>query len=132
MRERRRPMRRLSDLLPEAAASLGLEEELALARAMASWRRLVQEHVPAAAGATELIGFQSGAVVVSAAAPIVAQELRLHAAELLAAFAGLPGGRRALELRVTVRAAGDRGSERRTRGRIGGRDRGRPGERDVD
>ena len=122
MRERRRPMRRLSDLLPEAAASLGLEEELALARAMASWRRLVQEHVPAAAGATELIGFQPGVVVVSAAAPIVAQELRLHATELLDAFAGLPGGRRALELRVSVRAAGERGTPRNRHGRIGSGD----------
>ena len=115
-------MRRLSDLLPEAAASLGLEEELALARAMASWRRLVQERVPAAAGATELIGFQPGVVVVSAAAPIVAQELRLHASELLDAFSGLPGGRRALELRVSVRGVGDRGNARNARGRIGSGD----------
>jgi hypothetical protein len=96
-------MRRLGDLLPGMAAELGLEDELRLARAIASWQRLVEEHVPAAAGATELLAVQPAALVVSARAPIVAQELRLRSEELLEAFAIAPGGRRLRELRVVIR-----------------------------
>ena len=57
MTERRRPMRRLSDLLPSVASQLGFEAELQLALAMSSWERLVAEHVPAAAGATGKLTF---------------------------------------------------------------------------
>ncbi len=123
MTERRRPMRRLGDLLPHMATSLGLEDELRTARAMASWRRIVAEHVPAAAGATELVAVQPGALIVAAAAPIVAQELRLRSTELLDAFATAPGGARTGELRVVMRsiqAGGNPGSPR-------GRTPGRPG-----
>jgi predicted nucleic acid-binding Zn ribbon protein len=102
MTGRRRPMRRLGDLLPAAAAEFGLEEELRLARAMSSWARLVGELAPPAAGASRLLAIQPGVLVVSADAPIVAQELRLRSSELLAAFATAPGGARMLELRVVV------------------------------
>jgi hypothetical protein len=102
-------MRRLGDLLPGMAASLGIEDELRLARAMSSWQRLVEELVPAAAGATELLALQPDALVVGASAPIVAQELRLRADELLAAFATAPGGRRLSVLRVVVRPVGGMG-----------------------
>ncbi len=103
-------MRRLSDLLPEVALQLGLDEELRLSRAMASWERLVQELVPAAAGATSVIEIRPPTLVVSASHPIVAQELRLRAEDLLAAFATAPGGLRLLELRPVVghRQAGPR------------------------
>ena len=47
---RRRPMRRLGELIPDAARALGLEEELRLARAIATFEALVAERVPAAAG----------------------------------------------------------------------------------
>jgi hypothetical protein len=104
-------MRRLGDLLPGMAASLGIEDELRLARAMSSWQRLVEELVPAAAGATELLAVQPDALVVGARAPIVAQELRLRADELLAAFATAPGGRRLAELRVVVRPVGGPGGD---------------------
>lgn len=103
---RRRPMRRLGDLLPEAAAALGFEEELRLARAMAAWDRVVAEHVPRAAGASHLIGLRGDALLVTAGSSAVATELQLHAAVLLAAVAAAPGGVRARELRVAVRAAG--------------------------
>ena len=106
MTDRRRPMRRIGDLLPHMASSLGLEEELRLARAMASWRRIVAEHVPAAAGASDLVAIQQGTLVVGASAPIVAQELRLRSSALLDAFATAPGGARARELRIVVRPAG--------------------------
>ncbi len=101
-------MRRLSDLLPEVALQLGLDDELRLSRAMASWERLVQELVPAAAGATAVLEIRPPTLVVSASDQIVAQELRLRADDLLAAFATAPGGLRLLDLRPVVsrRAAG--------------------------
>ena len=42
---------RIGDLLPEAARRLGLEDELRLARAIATWDAIVAERVPPAAGA---------------------------------------------------------------------------------
>jgi hypothetical protein len=54
---------------------------------------------------TRLEGFT---LDVEADAPIVAQELRLRATELLAAFAATPGGIGARELRVRVRSGGPR------------------------
>ncbi len=101
--DRKRPMRRLSEVLPTIAAEFGLDEELRLARAMSSWEHLVAEHVPAAAGASRLIAIRPPALLVSAASPIVAQELRLRSDQLLSQFAAAPGGSRLLELRITVR-----------------------------
>lgn len=100
---RRRPMERIGDLIPEAARRLGLEDELRLARATATWTAIVEERVPAATGATRLVRLTGSAVVVEANHPLVAQELRLRAVELLAAFTSAPGGAPARELRVTVR-----------------------------
>jgi hypothetical protein len=95
-------MVRLGDLLPDAARGLGLEEELRLSRAMATFEQLVAERVPAAAGSCRVIRIEGFAIIVEADAPIVAQELRLRAPELLAAFAGTPAGGGARELRVVV------------------------------
>ena len=103
---RRRPMERIGELIPEAARRLGLEDELRLARAITTWSALVAERVPAASGACRLIRLDGFALVVEADAPIVAQELRLRAPELLEAFATAPGGRRATELRLRVRREG--------------------------
>ena len=100
---RRRPMRRIGDLLPEAAAALGLDAELDQARAITSWDRLVEELAPRASGLTRLVEVRPPALLVSAESPIVAQELRLRSTDLLEAFAVAPGGRRLLELRVLVR-----------------------------
>ena len=93
-------MVRIGDLLPEAARGLGLEDELRLSRAMATFEGLVGERVPAAAGACRVIRIEGFAVIVEADAPIV--ELRLRAPELLAAFAATPAGLGATELRVVV------------------------------
>ncbi|HKZ92652.1 MAG TPA: DciA family protein [Candidatus Limnocylindrales bacterium] len=101
---RKRPLQRVADLLPSLAAELGLQEELQAARAMSSWRRVVEELVPAAAGATRLIEIRPPALFVSADDAATGQELRLHSAPLLDAFAGAPGGQRLLELKVVVRA----------------------------
>ena len=105
MSGRRRPMVRIGDLLPDAARGLGLEEELRLSRAMATFEQLVAERVPAALGACRVIRIDGFAIVVEADAPIVAQELRLRGPELLAAFAASPAGGGARELRVIVRWA---------------------------
>lgn len=99
----RRPMKRIGDMLPEVAASLGIDAELRLARQMAAWERLVSERVPAATGQSRLLSIQPPALVVSAADPRVGLELRLRQAELLAAFGQVPEGIRLLELRVVVR-----------------------------
>jgi predicted nucleic acid-binding Zn ribbon protein len=96
-------MRRLADVLPDIASQLGLEDELRLSRAIASWERLVGELVPVAAGTSQLLALQPPTLVVSASSPIVAQELRLRSRELLAAFAAAPGGTRLVELRVVIR-----------------------------
>lgn len=100
---RRRSPRRVGDLLPEAARALGLEEQLRWARAAAVWDRLVQAHVPAAAGGSRPLRLErDGALIVEASAPIVGQELLLRADELLAAYAEMPGGLSAGSLRVVV------------------------------
>jgi len=108
MTSRRRPMTRIGDLLPDAARGLGLEDELRLSRAMATFEAIVAERVPPAAGACRVIRLDGFALIVEADAPIVAQELRLRASELLAAFAASPAGIGARELRVHVRSGGAR------------------------
>lgn len=105
---RRRPMRRVGELLPEAARSLGLEDELRLARAIATFEAIVSERLPAAAGACRVIRLEGFAIDVEADAPIVAQELRLRGPELLTAFAATPGGLGVRDLRVHVRREGPR------------------------
>ena len=106
--QRRRPMARVGELLPDAARSLGLEDELRLSRAIATFEAIVAERVPAAAGACRVIRLEGFALDVEADAPIVAQELRLRSTELLAAFAAAPGGVGARELRIHVRRGGPR------------------------
>ena len=102
MSGRRRPFRRVGDLLPAVASQLGLEEELQLARAAATWQRLIEEQVPGAAGATRLMAIRPPQLIVSADDAGVAAELRLHAETLLEAFAVAPGGTRLAELRAVV------------------------------
>jgi predicted nucleic acid-binding Zn ribbon protein len=101
----RRPQR-LGELLPEAARELGLDAELRLARAIATWDALVAERVPPAAGACRLVRLEPGVLVVAVDEPIVRAELRLRALELLDAFSRAPGGSPARELRLTRSAEG--------------------------
>ena len=105
---RKRPMVRLGELIPDAARALGLEDELRLSRAIATFEALVAERVPAAAGACQVIRLEGFTLDIEADAPIVAQELRLRAGELMTAFAATPGGVGARELRVHVRRGGAR------------------------
>jgi predicted nucleic acid-binding Zn ribbon protein len=99
---RRRRPDRVGELLPEAARRLGLEDQLRLARAIATWEALVAERVPPAAGACRLVALEPDAVVVEVDEPIVAAELRLRGTELLGAFSGAPGGARARYLRLVA------------------------------
>jgi predicted nucleic acid-binding Zn ribbon protein len=101
--QRRRPPQHIGELLPVLAVRLGLEDELLAARAMSSWQRVVEEQAPAAAGASRLVEIRPPALIVSAADAATGQELRLHSAQLLEAFAAAPGGTRLLELKVVVR-----------------------------
>ena len=109
MNQRKRPVHRLADLLPGLASQLGLDEELQTARGLASWTRIVEELVPPAAGASRLLEVRPPLLIVSADDAPTGQELRLHSAALLEAFASAPGGQRLRELRVVVRrpSAGD-------------------------
>jgi Dna[CI] antecedent, DciA len=102
MTGRRRPMVRIGDLLPDAARGLGLEDELRLSRAMATFDQLVAERVPAASGSCRVVRVDGAMIVVETDAPIVAQELRLHVPELLSAFAGSPAGAGVREIRIAV------------------------------
>ncbi len=109
MSTRKRPVHRLSDLLPGLATQLGLNEELQAARAMSSWTRIVEELVPPAAGASRLLEVRPPTLIVSADDAPTGQELRLYSNDLLEAFAAAPGGQRLRELQVVVRRppAGD-------------------------
>jgi hypothetical protein len=108
MTSRKRPMVRLGDLIPDAARALGLEDELRRSRAMATFEAIVAERVPSVAGACRVTHLEGFALDVEADAPIVAQELRLHQVELLAAFAASPSGLGVRQLRVHVRRLGPR------------------------
>jgi hypothetical protein len=101
-RDRRRRPDRLGDLLPEAARQLGLEDELRLARAIATWDALIEERVPPAVGSCRLVRLEPDAVVIAVDEPIVGAELRMRALELLEAFAAAPGGARVRYLRVVA------------------------------
>ena len=87
-------MVRIGDLMPATARALGLEDELRLSRAIATFEAIVAERVPAAAGSCRVIQLEGFALDVEADAPIVAQELRLRSPELLAAFSAAAGRRR--------------------------------------
>jgi predicted nucleic acid-binding Zn ribbon protein len=107
---RRRRPDRIGDLLPATARRFGLEDQLRLARAIATWDALVAERVPPAVGACRLVALEPDTVVVEADEPIVAAELRMRATELLAAFSAAPGGTPARFLRLAGGSAGGRGS----------------------
>ena len=87
---------------------LGLEDELRLARAIATWDALVAERVPPAVGACRLVALEPRRVVVAVDEPIVAAELRMRALELLGAFAAAPGGRVTALAAILRRAASGR------------------------
>jgi hypothetical protein len=100
---RRRPMSRIGDLMPGAAAHLGLEDELRRARFLATFDAIVAELAPAAHGACRALRLEGETLVVEADAPIVGQEVLLHGDELATAFRRAPGGAPVRQVRVTIR-----------------------------
>lgn len=100
---RRRPMSRIGDLMPSAAAHLGLEGELRKARFLATFDAIVAERAPAAHGACRALRVEGETLHVEADAPIVGQELLLHADELTTAFRTAPGGAPVRQLKVSIR-----------------------------
>ncbi len=99
----RRPVRRVGDLLPDAARELGLTEQLRWALAGAAWDEVIMGLVPEAAGGSRPARIEGqGTLVVEVVAPVIGQELRIRAEELLEAFGERPGGIRAERLRVVV------------------------------
>lgn len=102
-RRRRQPMRRIGDLMPAAAAGLGLEGELRKARLLATFDAIVAELAPAAHGACRALRVDGETLLVEADAPIVGQELLLHAGELAEAFTRAPAGAFVRQVRVAIR-----------------------------
>ena len=100
---RRRPMARIGSLIPDAAARLGLADELRKARLVATFDAIVAERAPAAHGACRALRIDGESLVVEADAPIVGQELLLHGEELATAFRTAPGGAPVRQLRVAIR-----------------------------
>ena len=100
---RRRPMSRIGDLMPQAAARLGLEDELRRARLLATFDAIVAELAPAAHGACRAVRVDGETLVVEADAPIVGQELVLNGDALATAFRRAPGGAVVRQVRVTIR-----------------------------
>jgi len=100
---RRRPMSRIGALIPDAAARLGLADELRRARLLATFDAIVAERAPAAHGACRALRIEGETLVVEADAPIVGQELLLHSEELAGAFRTAPGGAPVRQLRVAAR-----------------------------
>jgi hypothetical protein len=96
-------MSRIGDLMPQAAAHLGLEGELRKARFLATFDAIVAELVPAAHGACRAVRVDGQTLVVEADAPIVGQELLIHADDLATAFRSAPGGASVRQLRIAVR-----------------------------
>ena len=89
--------------MPQAAARLGLEEELRRARFVATFDAIVAERAPAAHGACRALKVDGETLIVEADAPIVGQELLLHGDDLASAFRNAPGGASVRQLRVVVR-----------------------------
>ena len=98
-------MRRLSELLPDAVAAMGIGEELATATRGRSWEAIVADLVPAASSRCAMVEVRPPQLIVRADDPATAQELRMHGSAILAAFAaaGPVGTDPPTELRVVVR-----------------------------
>ena len=100
---RRRPMSRIGELMPHAAARLGLQDELRRARFVATFDAIVAELAPAAHGACRAIKVDGETLVIEADAPIVGQELLLHGEDLASAFRIAPQGANVRQVRVLIR-----------------------------
>jgi hypothetical protein len=99
-------MQRIGDLIPDAAARLGLADELRRARAVAAFDAIGADRAPAAHRDCRALRLEGAALNVEAHAPIVAHDLRLQARQLAEAFRGAPAGAPITEIRIVVRGPG--------------------------
>lgn len=77
-------MRPIAESLRGLLASLGLSEPVARAAAVAAWPAVARDCIGVEADRTRALRVDDGTLVVSVPSPILAQELRLRAEELVA------------------------------------------------
>ncbi len=92
----------MGDILPGTAASLGLADELRLARLMTTWTAVAAEFLPGAGSGSRVIGVERRTLVVEASHPVIGQEIRLRERELVAALMASPGGGDIDRLRIRI------------------------------
>ena len=83
-RPTRRLVRRIGELLPEAARELGITDQLRWALAGVAWDEVIAGRVPGAIGESRPVRVEGhGTLVVEAASSVVGQELQIRSEELL-------------------------------------------------
>lgn len=80
-------MRTLEEALRRTLDRLGIRDEVARAEAVRAWPRVASVVLGDAASRTRALRVDGDTLVVSVASPVLAQELRLRAADLVSALA---------------------------------------------
>jgi hypothetical protein len=106
MTRSRRPTR-VGDILPVTAATLGLSEELRLARLMATWTAIVAEHLPGAGAGSRVAAIDGRTLVIEADHGLIGQEIRLREHDLVAALRAAPAGAAIDRLRIRIGGRSD-------------------------
>ncbi len=80
-------MRPLSETLRATFAALGIGRAVARAGAVAAWQGVARDVIGRDAARTRALRVDDGTIVVAVASPVLAQELRLRSAEVVALLA---------------------------------------------
>lgn len=80
-------MRSLADALRATLTALGIRRDVARAAAVAAWPEVMRETIGPAGERTRALRVDGDTLVVAVSSPVLAQELRLRAGEVLAALA---------------------------------------------
>ena len=99
-------MSRIGDLIPDAAAAPRPRGRAPARPGVATFDAIVAEPRRPRTARAARVRVEGEALIVEADAPIVGQELRLHARQLAEAFRAAPAGAAISEIRVTVRTRG--------------------------
>lgn len=92
----------LGEILRRKAGNLGIEPAVHLVEIRQAWESIVG---PALARESRVASFQGGVVVIAAAHPLVAQEIRMRRGEILSAVGSRVGGA-PTRLQVVIRPRG--------------------------
>lgn len=92
----------LGEILRRKAGNLGIEPAVHLVEIRQAWESIVG---PALARESRVVSFRGGMVVVAAAHPLVAQEIRMRRGEILSAV-GSRVGAAPIGLQVVIRPIG--------------------------